>query len=183
MAKAIGLIEYKTVSSGMTATDILVKTADVELLQAETVCPGKYFALIEGEVAAVQSAINAAKKAIPDKLIDDFVLGNPHESIFQAIWGTTTIETPNSIGILETYSVAQAIVGADVAAKAADVKLVELRLARGMCGKSYLIITGEVAAVTMAIEKAKNSAGEYGMYLDSAVIAGPDIKAWRKFIM
>ena len=183
MAKAIGLIEYKTVSSGMTATDILVKTADVELLQAETVCPGKYFALIEGEVAAVQSAINAAKKAIPDKLIDDFVLGNPHESIFQAIWGTTNVETPNSIGILETYSVAQAIVGADVAAKAADVKLVELRLARGMCGKSYLIITGEVAAVTMAIEKAKNSAGEYGMYLDSAVIAGPDIKAWRKFIM
>ena len=183
MSKAIGLIEYKTVSSGMTATDILVKSANVELLQAETVCPGKYFALIEGEVAAVLSAIEAAKKAIPDKLIDDFVLGNPHESIFQAIWGTTSVDQPNALGILETYSVAQAIVGADVAAKAADIKLVELRLARGMCGKSYMLITGEVAAVTMAIEKAKASAGEYGMYLDSSVIPSPDMKAWRKFVM
>lgn len=182
MSKAIGLVEYKTVSSGMTAADILVKTADVELIQADTVCPGKFYALIEGNVAAVQSAINAAKKAIPDKLIDEFVLGNPHESIFNAIWGTTTIGQPNAIGILETYSIAQAIVGADVAAKAAEVTLVELRLARGMCGKSYFLITGEVAAVTMAIEKAKASAGEYGMYLDSSIIANPDIKTWRKII-
>ena len=182
MSKAIGLVEYKTVSSGMTAADILVKTADVELIQADTVCPGKFFALIEGSVAAVQSAIKAAKKAIPDKLIDDFVLGNPHESIFNAIWGTTTLDKPNAIGILETYSIAQAIVGADVAAKAAEVTLVELRLARGMCGKSYFIVTGEVAAVTMAIERAKASAEEYGMYLDSSVIAKPDMKTWQKII-
>lgn len=181
--KAIGLIEYKTVSSGMTATDILVKTADVNIIQAETVCPGKYIALIEGNVAAVKAAVDAAKRAIPDKLIDDFVLGNPHESIFKAIWGTTNVEKPAAIGILETYSVAQAIVAADVAAKAADVQLVELRLARGMCGKCYMLLTGEVAAVTMAIEKAKASSGEYGMYLDSSVIAGPDMKTWQKIIL
>jgi len=182
MGKALGLVEYKTVSSGITAADILVKTSDVNILQAETVCPGKYFALIEGSLSAVNSAIEAAAKAIPDKLIDKFVLGNPHESIFEAIWGTTTIEVPGAIGILETYSVAQAIVGADVAAKTANVTLAELRLARGMCGKSYLILTGEVAAVTAAIEKAKASAGEYGMYLDSSVIAGPDKKTWEKVI-
>lgn len=183
MSKAIGLVEYKTISSGMTATDILVKTAEINILQAGTVCPGKFYALIEGEVSAVQASVDAAKKAIPDKLIDDFVLGNPDQSIFNAIWGTTTVEKPNAIGILETYSIAQAIVGADVAVKAAEVTLVELRLARGMCGKSYFLITGEVAAVTMAIEKAKKSAGEYGMYLDSSVIAGPDIKAWEKLVM
>jgi len=182
MSKALGLVEFKTVSSGMTAADILVKTADVDILQSETVCPGKYFVLIEGELAAVKSAISAASKAIPDKLIDSFVLGNPHDSIFNAIWGTTFVEKRNAIGILETYSIAQAIVGADVAAKTADVQLVELRLARGMCGKSFLILTGEVAAVDAAIEKAKASAGEYGMYLDSSVISGPDQKTWEKII-
>ena len=93
------------------------------------------------------------------------------------------MDKPAAIGILETYSIAQAIVGADVAAKAAEVTLVELRLARGMCGKSFFLITGEVAAVTMAIEKAKASAGEYGMYLDSSVIPGPDMKTWRKIIL
>ncbi len=183
MSKAIGLVEYKTVSSGMTATDILVKTAEVNILQAGTVCPGKFYALIEGEVSAVQAAIEAAKEAIPDKLIDDFVLGNPDQAIFKAIWGTNTVDKPNALGILETYSIAQAIVAADVAVKSAEVFLVELRLARGMCGKSYFLITGEVAAVNMAIEKAKKSAGEYGMYLDSSVIASPDMKAWEKLVM
>ena len=46
-----------------------------------------------------------------------------------------------------------------------------------------MLLTGEVAAVTMAIEKAKASAGEYGMYLDSSVIAGPDMKTWQKIIL
>ena len=41
MAKAIGLIEFKTVAAGVTAADVMVKTADLEFLEAEVVCPGK----------------------------------------------------------------------------------------------------------------------------------------------
>lgn len=182
MAKAIGLIEYKTVASGITATDILLKTADVDIIQSETICPGKYFTLITGELSAVKSAIEAAKRAIPDKLIDDFLLGNPHESIYQAIYGTTKVENPKALGILETYTIASAIVASDTAAKTSNVTLLELRLARGMCGKSFLLLTGEVSAVSAAIEKAKKEAGEKGMFLDSSVIAGPDKKLWEKIL-
>ncbi len=182
MGKALGLIEYRTVSSGITACDIMVKTADVNLLQAETVCPGKYFALVEGELSAVKSAVEAAKKKLPEKCIDTFILGNPHNSIFQAIWGTTVVEHRNALGILETYSIAACIVAADTAAKTSEVQLLELRLARGMCGKSYMILTGEVAAVDAAIEKAKKEAGEDGMFLDSSVIANPDPKMWEKIL-
>ena len=46
MAKALGMIEFKTVSTGVTAADAMVKTAAVELIEAQTVCPGKYIALI-----------------------------------------------------------------------------------------------------------------------------------------
>lgn len=182
MGKALGLIEYKTVSSGITAADLMVKTAEVDIIQAETVCPGKYFVLVQGDIAAVKSAVDTASNAFPDQLIDKFVLGNPHESIFGAIWGTTNIKDPKALGILETYSIAAAIVGADTAAKTAEVELIELRLARGMCGKSYMLLTGEVAAVTAAIEKAKIGAGEEGMFLDSSVIAGPDKKMWEKLL-
>ena len=77
----------------------------------------------------------------------------------------------NAFGILETYDAASIIVAADVAAKTAIVDLIELRIAKGMCGKSYLILTGEVAAVEAAIEKAKQAAAKDGMYLDSSVIA------------
>ena len=31
--KAIGMVEYKTVSTGIRAADLIVKTADVELIQ------------------------------------------------------------------------------------------------------------------------------------------------------
>lgn len=182
MGKALGLIEYKTVASGITAADLMVKTAEVDVLQAEAVCPGKYFVLIEGDLSAVRAAVDAASKSLPEQLIDSFVLGNPHESIFSAIWGTAVVDNPQALGILETYSVASAIVAADTTAKTADVQLIELRLARGLCGKSYLLLTGEVAAVSAAIEKAKAEAGEEGMFLDSSVIAGPDKKIWDKIL-
>ena len=51
---------------------------------------------------------------------------------------------------------ASIILAADIAAKTAIVNLIELRVARGMCGKSYMLLTGEVAAVESAIEYAKS---------------------------
>ena len=93
---------------------------------------------------------------------------------FGAIYGATEIEDVSALGILETYDAASMIVAADEAAKTAIVDLIELRLARGMCGKSYMMLTGEVAAVEAAIERARQTVGKGGMYLDSSVIAHPD---------
>lgn len=182
MKKALAMVEYKTVSSGMRAVDIMVKTAEVEIIEATTVCPGKYMVLISGELSAVRAAVDATATGIPDMLIDKFVLGNPHDSIFTALYGTTEIESPNALGVLETFSSSAAIVAADIAAKTSLVELVELRLSRGMCGKSYLLLTGEIAAVDAAIERAKQGAGEQGMFLDSAVIPHPDEKMWNSII-
>lgn len=182
MKKAIGMVEYKTVSSGMRAADRMVKTAEVELLQADTVCPGKFLVLISGDLSAVKASVDAAAINDSEQLIDSFVLGNPHESIFSALYGATEIKTPDALGVLETFSAAAAIVAADTAAKTALVDLIELRLARGMCGKSYLLLTGEIAAVEAAIERAKLGAGEDGMFLDSAVIPRPDAKFWQNIL-
>ena len=82
----------------------------------------------------------------------------------------------DALGILETFDVSSLIEAADMAAKTAIVNIIELRLAKGMCGKSFMLITGEVSAVTASIERAKQIAGEKGMYLDSSVIAHPDPK-------
>ena len=182
MKKAIGMVEYKTVSSGMMAADIMVKTAEVEIIEATTVCPGKYMVLISGILSAVRAAVDAATAKLPEMLIDSFVLGNPHESIFDALYGTSDIGNPDALGVIETFSSSAAIVAADIAAKTALVDLIELRLSRGMCGKSYLLLTGEIAAVQAAIDKAKMASGENGMFLDSAVIPHPDEKMWRSIL-
>ena len=182
MNKAIGMVEYVTVSVGIQAADLMVKTAEVEIIEAQTVCPGKYIVIIKGDLSAVRAAVDNAKVKYAEKLVDSFVLGNPHEDIFPAIYGSTDPGEVNALGVLETYSVASAIVAADIAAKTAIVSLIELRLARGMCGKSYMLITGEVAAVTAAMEKAKQAVGDEGMVLDSSVIPRPDKKLWKTIL-
>ena len=132
MNKAIGMVEFKTVSSGMRAADRMVKTAEVDIIQADTVCPGKFLVLISGDLSAVRASVDAACTADSAQLIDSFVLGNPHEDIFPALYGAAEVSDTNALGVLETFSAAAAIVAADNAAKTALVKLIELRLARGM---------------------------------------------------
>lgn len=182
MSKAIGIVEYKTVSAGVVAADAMVKTSDISVIEAQTVCPGKYVVIITGDLSAVDAAVNTARVQHGSQLISSFVLGNPHESIFPAIYGATEIEEVSALGVLETYDAASMVVAADEAAKTAIVDLVEIRLARGMCGKSYMMITGEIAAVQAAIERAKQTVGKEGMYLDSSVIAHPDAQI-RKAIL
>lgn len=174
MSKAIGMVEYKTVSAGVVAADAMVKTSDISIIEAQTVCPGKYIVIITGDLSAVDTAVNCARVQHEEQLISSFILGNPHKSIFPAIYGAAQIEEVSALGILETYDAATMIVAADEAAKTAVVDLIELRLARGMCGKSYMFLTGEIAAVEAAVARAKNTVAREGMYLDSSVIAHPD---------
>ncbi len=182
MPRAIGMIEYTTVSTGISAADTLVKTADVEIIEAQVVCPGKYIVIISGQLSAIKASVDAAKNLHGEKLIDSFVLGNVHEGVFPAIYATVDVENPRALGVIETFSGASAIVAADAAAKTADVTLVELRIARGMCGKSYMLLTGEVAAVTAAIESAKAAAGDKGMLLDYSITPNPDPRLWEKIL-
>ncbi len=182
MARAIGMVEYATVSTGIQAADTLVKTAEVEIIEAQVVCPGKYIVIIAGELSALKASVDACKFRYGEKLVDSFVLGNVDDGVFPAMYATVDVENPRAMGVMETYSGASAIVAADAAAKTADVTLVELRIARGMCGKSYLILSGEVAAVSAAIENANAAAGDKGMFLDSSIIPNPDPKLWEKIL-
>ncbi len=182
MSKAIGMVEYKTVSSGITAADTMVKTAAIEVIQASAVCPGKYVIIITGELSAVKSSIDAARAKLPAQMTDSFVLGNPHEDIFRAIYGGGEIGDAKALGVLETFSAPSMIVAADTAAKASEVKLIELRIARGLGGKSYMLLTGTVAAVTAAIESAAKVIGEEGMLLDYSVIPNPDKSIWSSIL-
>ena len=52
MSRAIGMIEFKTTPAGITAADAMVKTSEVEIVEAQTVCPGKYIAIITGDLSA-----------------------------------------------------------------------------------------------------------------------------------
>ena len=76
MSKAIGMVEYKTVSAGVVAADAMVKTSEVSIIEAQTVCPGKYIVIISGDLSAVNAAVETSKALHGKHLINSFVLGN-----------------------------------------------------------------------------------------------------------
>ncbi|UCH64394.1 MAG: BMC domain-containing protein [Ignavibacterium sp.] len=170
---SIGLIELGSIASGMQAADIMLKTSEVEILVSRTICSGKYMTLIAGDVAAVNSSVNNAVDNIGFGVIDSFVIPNVHPTIFPAIAGHNEVEMLESLGIVESYSVASLIEGADAAVKAAKVKLVELRLAMALGGKAFFSVTGEVSAVTSAAEAAANIISEKGLLVNKVIIANP----------
>ena len=51
MAKAIGMIEVNSIARGFCVADEMVKTSDVEIVTANSVCPGKYIAIVHGDVS------------------------------------------------------------------------------------------------------------------------------------
>ncbi|MBT8387182.1 MAG: BMC domain-containing protein, partial [Ignavibacteria bacterium] len=132
-----------------------------------------YMTLIAGNIAAVNSAVNNAVDTIGFGVIDHFVIPNVHKTIFPAITGQTNIEMLESLGIVEAYSVASLIEGADAAIKAAKVNFVELRLAMALGGKAFFSVTGEVAAVTSAVESGALKISEKGLLVNKVVIANP----------
>ncbi len=170
---SIGLIELGSIASGMLAADIMLKTSEVELMVSRTICSGKYMSLIAGDVAAVRSAVNHAVETIGFGVIDHFVIPNVHRTIFPAISGHNNVQMLESLGIVESYSVASLIEGADAAVKAAAVKLIEVRLAMALGGKAFFSITGEVAAVTSAVDAGAHVISEKGLLVNKIVIANP----------
>ncbi|MGE5410404.1 MAG: BMC domain-containing protein [Clostridiales bacterium] len=170
---SIGLIELSSIAAGMLAADTMLKTSDVELIISRTICSGKYIVLIGGDVAAVQTAVDSAVSKIGFAVIDTFVIPNVHEQIFPAIAGHSGVQTLQALGIVETFSVASLIEAADAAVKSASVTLIELRLAMALGGKAFFTCTGEVAAVSAAVEAGAKVASDRGLLVNKVVIASP----------
>ena len=134
MSKAIGMVELLTVSAGIQSADMMLKTAEVEVVESQPVCPGKYIVIITGDLSAVKASVDSVKTRFESNLMGSFVLGNPHESLFPALYGASKVEDVKALGVLETFNAADIISAADAAAKTSLVDLIELRVARGMCG-------------------------------------------------
>ena len=52
MLETIGFLELNSIAKGVEAADLILKTAEVDLIFAKAGCPGKYYILFTGEVAA-----------------------------------------------------------------------------------------------------------------------------------
>ena len=166
-------LELNSIAKGVEVADIILKTADVSLIFAKAGCPGKYYILFNGDVAAVKSSMEAGKALGENHVVDDCVIPNIDPQVVRAINMTNLPESYQAIGVMEFYTVTASVYGADAAVKAAEVDLVDVRLGTGIGGKSFVILTGEVAAVRESVACGIHTPNAEGMVVSSVVIPSP----------
>jgi len=170
---ALAMIEFKSVARGIITTDAIAKKAPCKILTSNPICPGKYLVIFSGEVADVEESLKAGLAAGGDLVINNLFLPQVHLDVIPAITATTEIKQFGALGIIESFSVASCVVGADLAAKASNAKLVEMRLANGLGGKAYFVITGELADVEASIAAAKYYIDSEGLLVTAEIIPAP----------
>ncbi len=179
MKGAIGVIELNSIAKGLMAVDLCLKTAALNVLMAQTVCPGKYLIVADGSISSIKSAVEAVKEEFAEYIIDVAVLGNIHIDVFKAIGNQMPIpENGNALGVLELFTVPAGILAADHCAKTAVVRLADIQLARGMAGKSVIFLTGDIGAVQAAVDSVVAQYGAEGLLGSSAVLASPHEELW-----
>lgn len=182
MEDSIGGVETGSMALGFDVTDAMLKAAKVRLLTARTICPGKYMVLVAGQVADVAASVKAGAERSAETLVDSFTIPHVHPDVFPAIEGSSQVAELQALGIIETFSVASLIDAADACAKAALVKLVEIKLAMAMGGKALVTFTGTVAAVEAAAAAGAANAGEKGLLVRRVVIPQPRPELLREII-
>lgn len=180
MTRAIGILELTSIAR-MELGDVMLKSANVQLLLCRTLCPGKFLLMLGGDVGAVQQAIAAGTARWGDAGGRPGA-GQHSPSVLPAISGLNVVGQRQAAGIVETWSVAACISAADHAVKAANVTLVRVHMAFGIGGKCYMVVAGDIADVDNAVTVASDSAGEKGLLVHRAVIPRPHDALWQQLM-
>lgn len=173
MVEAIGLLELQSIAWGMDTADVMVKAASVQFIDTFMVTPGKYVVLVHGDPSAVDSSVQAGRAAAAEHVLDWLIIPFVHPQVFPAIRNQAQVQAIAALGLVETASVAMGILSADRAAKAANVRLLQLHLARGIGGKSMLTLTGALVDVQAAVSAAESAAEAAGRLVAVRVVPNP----------
>lgn len=171
---AIGLLELCSVARGIEVADAVLWESSIEMLFSEPVQPGKYVLLFTGSVQDVASALERGAGVAGGDLVDRLLIEQVHEQVPLGLEREGRLNGMiDALGVVETTTVAAAILSADAALKTATVDLLELRIANGLGGKSFFTLTGEVSDVRSAVMVGARRAEERGTLARQVVIPRP----------
>ncbi|MCX6384240.1 MAG: BMC domain-containing protein [Actinobacteria bacterium] len=182
MEKAIGIVEFRSIAVGIAAVDIIVKASEVNIVDAKSICPGKYYILFSGGASEVQNSFNTILYESEKFIVDAVTIANVYPQVISAMTQTTIIEEFKAIGVIETLTSPSIIVAADMAVKASDVDLVEIRIARALGGKNFCIINGDISSVKESVMAGIKYAQEKDFLVDYQIIASPHPSLYRAVI-
>ena len=175
MEPCIGLLELCSVARGLEVADAVLWEAKIEMVFASPVQPGKYVMLFTGGVQDVTLAARRGAEVAGPDLVDQLVITQLHDQIIPILKrrGGKINGQIDAVGVVETTTVASTVRSADLALKTASVDLLDLRLANGLGGKSFFVVTGEVSDVRSSIGAGARQAQDAGLLAREVVIPRP----------
>ena len=148
---ALALIEFSSIAVGTRAADALIKKAPIKLERVGTLQPGIFAVMWSGDVASVDEsygeALRVGGKSVCDKVLLPFVEPN----VYRAAIGQADRWDGDTLGVIETSSMAATIEAADAAVKGASVRVVRIRLGDELGGKGLAHFVGEQHDIEAAI--------------------------------
>jgi microcompartment protein CcmL/EutN len=184
---AVGIIELGSIYKGYEVQDAVLKSANVEKLVARTICSGKFFMVVRGTVADVETAIAIAGEVGGFSVVNLATIPNVDPRVFPAIAGCTVIEglgqkKVGALLIIETFSVVSAIKAADLAVKEAELELMRVHVAMAVGGKGFVVMTGDIGALESAVKPAIEYCRQEGMLAGYAIIKNPHEEILRELL-
>lgn len=175
----LGIVETRTIASGVLLSDVMMKEADVELVRASTICSGRYIIFIAGDRDAVATAVKSAEDS-GRSLVGNFVISNVSPQLLHVLQKGSVAHPGGALGLVECRNVSSGVVAADSAIKHSNVQLLRFVTGQGINGKSYFVLGGDVASVKDATETAESILGKN--LIESIVIPRPNDSVVRSLI-
>lgn len=87
MSQAIGMIETKGLIGSIEAADAMIKAANVKLIKQEFIDGGIVTVIVQGDVGAIQAAVDAGRQAAErvGELLGAHVIPRPDESVYKMV--------------------------------------------------------------------------------------------------
>ena len=156
---ALGFIELSSISRGLFLTDAVLKKALVKIIASHPISSGKHVLLFMGDVASVEESQKEALALADGTVVKQIIIPNIHaglvlflDSLWQSGFSKPALQ---SVGIVESTTLAAAVLAEDRALKSADVSICRFRLGQGIGGKAYFVLTGKQEDVEASLEAAK----------------------------
>jgi microcompartment protein CcmL/EutN len=180
MNDALALLELDSVAGGLSALNVLVKRAPVEVFEANLVEPGKFLIMFSGGVAEVEESHAVVLERFGEQLLSEMYLPMVHPALVDGLRGVENREAPDTLGVVEGSDVASTLKAADRALKDASVVLCGLRVAVALGGRAYFVVAGEQHDVEASVASAKNVLDEQERLHRVEVILRPheEMVAW-----
>lgn len=172
----LGLVELASIAAGAGLADGMVKVADVELVKAATLCGGRFIIYVAGDRQAVATSVNFAVES-GRNLMGHYIISNISKQVIEALKSPQIADPGDALGVIEARNVSSGIEAADCAVKAANVTLARFVAGTVIMGKSYFVISGDVAAVQEATEAARAALGD--KLVETVVIPRPDAAVFK----